>query len=177
MACSCRDLATNREEQGRGAMDEELRVLAAGGGGGDWALPLIQPQPQPPASAAGHRLRLLPLRAAWGSSRSPTASTTRRASTARRLQPPRVVFKDEVYPEGTHLIVPLIERPVICNVRARPNLVESTSGSRDLQMVTFASPDPSTECCSMLIYSLRRGLAAESAGQVHVWDQTQGVCF
>ncbi|KAM0921588.1 hypothetical protein ACQ4PT_006770 [Festuca glaucescens] len=44
-------------------------------------------------------------------------------------------IKDKVYPEGTHLIVPLIERPIIYDVRARPNLVESTSGSRDLQMV------------------------------------------
>ncbi|KAL3509289.1 hypothetical protein ACH5RR_028690 [Cinchona calisaya] len=48
----------------------------------------------------------------------------------------RVVgIKDKVYPEGTHLMVPWFERPVIYDVRARPNLVESTSGSRDLQMV------------------------------------------
>ncbi|KAK9904656.1 hypothetical protein M0R45_007996 [Rubus argutus] len=43
--------------------------------------------------------------------------------------------KDKVYPEGTHLIIPWFERPVIYDVRARPHLVESTSGSRDLQMV------------------------------------------
>lgn len=43
--------------------------------------------------------------------------------------------KEKVYPEGTHLMVPWFERPVIYDVRARPNLVESTSGSRDLQMV------------------------------------------
>ncbi|KAL6909415.1 hypothetical protein ACP4OV_001696 [Aristida adscensionis] len=44
-------------------------------------------------------------------------------------------IKDKVYPEGTHLIIPWFERPIIFDVRARPNLVESTSGSRDLQMV------------------------------------------
>uniref|UniRef100_A0ACD5XA60 Uncharacterized protein n=1 Tax=Avena sativa TaxID=4498 RepID=A0ACD5XA60_AVESA len=44
-------------------------------------------------------------------------------------------IKDKVYPEGTHLIFPLFERPIIYDVRARPNLVESTSGSKDLQMV------------------------------------------
>ncbi|OMP07435.1 Prohibitin [Corchorus olitorius] len=44
-------------------------------------------------------------------------------------------IKDEVYPEGTHFMVPWFERPVIYDVRARPHLVESTSGSRDLQMV------------------------------------------
>ncbi|KAL2249362.1 UNVERIFIED_CONTAM: Prohibitin-1, mitochondrial [Sesamum indicum] len=48
----------------------------------------------------------------------------------------RVVgIKDKVYPEGTHFMIPWFERPVIYDVRARPHLVESTSGSRDLQMV------------------------------------------
>lgn len=41
----------------------------------------------------------------------------------------------QVYVEGTHIIVPWFERPIIYDVRARPHLVESTSGSRDLQMV------------------------------------------
>ncbi|GKD09164.1 prohibitin-1, mitochondrial, partial [Tanacetum coccineum] len=40
-----------------------------------------------------------------------------------------------VYPEGTHIMIPWFERPIIYDVRARPHLVESTSGSRDLQMV------------------------------------------
>ncbi|KAJ3683486.1 hypothetical protein LUZ60_013713 [Juncus effusus] len=44
-------------------------------------------------------------------------------------------IKEEVYPEGTHFMIPWFERPVIYDVRARPHLVESTSGSRDLQMV------------------------------------------
>lgn len=46
----------------------------------------------------------------------------------------------QVYPEGTHLMIPWFERPVIYDVRARPYLVESTSGSRDLQMVLFSTP-------------------------------------
>ncbi|KAG1370012.1 prohibitin-1, mitochondrial [Cocos nucifera] len=44
-------------------------------------------------------------------------------------------IKEKVYPEGTHLIIPWFERPIIYDVRARPHLIESTSGSRDLQMV------------------------------------------
>ncbi|MCL7040974.1 hypothetical protein MKW94_008872 [Papaver nudicaule] len=48
----------------------------------------------------------------------------------------RVVgVKEKVYPEGTHLMIPWFDRPIIYDVRARPHLVESTSGSRDLQMV------------------------------------------
>lgn len=32
-------------------------------------------------------------------------------------------------------MVPWFERPIIYDVRAQPNIVQSTSGSRDLQMV------------------------------------------
>ncbi|KAI3510414.1 hypothetical protein L1887_17385 [Cichorium endivia] len=46
-----------------------------------------------------------------------------------------VGVKNKVYPEGTHVVIPWLERPIIYDVRARPHLVESTSGSRDLQMV------------------------------------------
>lgn len=41
----------------------------------------------------------------------------------------------QVYAEGTHLMVPWFERPIIYDVRARPSLINSQSGSRDLQMV------------------------------------------
>lgn len=51
----------------------------------------------------------------------------------------RVVgIKDEVYAEGTHLMMPWFERPIIYDVRAQPNIVQSTSGSRDLQMVNIS---------------------------------------
>ena len=45
------------------------------------------------------------------------------------------ILKLQVYPEGTHLIIPWFERPVIYDVRAKPYVVESKAGSRDLQMV------------------------------------------
>ena len=32
-------------------------------------------------------------------------------------------------------MMPWFERPIIYDVRAQPNIVQSTSGSRDLQMV------------------------------------------
>ncbi|RZB52724.1 60S ribosomal protein L5 [Glycine soja] len=56
----------------------------------------------------------------------------------RMLVDPTFLFKigSEVYPEGTHFIISWFERPVIYDIRARPHLVESTSGSRDLQMAT-----------------------------------------
>lgn len=50
----------------------------------------------------------------------------------------RVVgLKDTVYSEGTHLMVPWFEKPYIYDVRARPSLIQSQSGSRDLQMVNI----------------------------------------
>jgi len=48
-----------------------------------------------------------------------------------------VGIKEKIYPEGTHLMVPWFERPIIFDVRARPNVIQSTSGSRDLQMVNI----------------------------------------
>ncbi len=42
----------------------------------------------------------------------------------------------QIYEEGTHFMIPWFERPVIYDVRARPNVIQSTSGSRDLQMVS-----------------------------------------
>jgi len=48
----------------------------------------------------------------------------------------RVVgVKDTVYGEGTHVMVPWFERAIIYDVRARPNTITSTSGTKDLQMV------------------------------------------
>ncbi|KAI4319763.1 hypothetical protein MLD38_033325 [Melastoma candidum] len=38
------------------------------------------------------------------------------------------------YPEGTHIMIPWFERPIIYDVRARPRMLESTSGSCDLQV-------------------------------------------
>lgn len=44
-------------------------------------------------------------------------------------------IKEEVYTEGTHLMMPWFERPIIYDVRARPSVINSASGSKDLQTV------------------------------------------
>lgn len=41
----------------------------------------------------------------------------------------------QVYPEGTHFIIPWIEKAVIYDVRTRPFLWLDSYESRDLQMV------------------------------------------
>ncbi|GAX73154.1 hypothetical protein CEUSTIGMA_g607.t1 [Chlamydomonas eustigma] len=46
-------------------------------------------------------------------------------------------IKEQVYSEGTHIMVPWFERPIMYDVRARPSLIQSTSGSKDLQMVNI----------------------------------------
>jgi len=43
----------------------------------------------------------------------------------------------EIYGEGTHLMVPWFERPVVYDVRARPRNVSSLTGTKDLQMVNI----------------------------------------
>lgn len=47
-------------------------------------------------------------------------------------------------------MIPWFERPVIYDVRARPHLVESTSGSRDLQMVILLSSSFCRKCCNCI---------------------------
>lgn len=48
----------------------------------------------------------------------------------------------QVYAEGTHLMLPWVERVMDYDVRAKPNMITSTSGSRDLQMVRVPIPHP-----------------------------------
>nr|CAD1817757.1 unnamed protein product [Ananas comosus var. bracteatus] len=67
--------------------------------------------------------------------RRPQQPLQRRGRPPRHRLQPHPGHQDKVYPEGTHLMIPWFERPIIYDVRARPHLVESTSGSRDLQMV------------------------------------------
>lgn len=42
-----------------------------------------------------------------------------------------------MYGEGTHLLFPWIERPIIYHVRAKPRVIPSLTGSKDLQMVNI----------------------------------------
>mmetsp|Transcript_10896 Transcript_10896/g.20741 ORF Transcript_10896/g.20741 Transcript_10896/m.20741 type:complete len:318 (+) Transcript_10896:111-1064(+) len=49
-----------------------------------------------------------------------------------------VGIKDTVYEEGTHIMIPWVERVMDYDVRAKPNMITSTSGSRDLQMVNIS---------------------------------------
>ena len=41
-------------------------------------------------------------------------------------------------------MIPGFEWPIIYDIRARPNVIQSTSGSRDLQMVTVLNLPPMT---------------------------------
>ncbi|KIO02769.1 hypothetical protein M404DRAFT_956617 [Pisolithus tinctorius Marx 270] len=45
--------------------------------------------------------------------------------------------KDDVYNEGTHIMVPWFETPVVFDIRAKPRSVASLTGTKDLQMVNI----------------------------------------
>ena len=45
--------------------------------------------------------------------------------------------KDEVANEGTHFLVPWLQRAIVYDVRTRPRNISTTTGSKDLQMVTL----------------------------------------
>jgi prohibitin 1 len=46
--------------------------------------------------------------------------------------------KDEVYPEGTHFMIPFWQRPVIMDVRTTPRTISTVSGTKDLQNVNLS---------------------------------------
>ncbi|OMJ88616.1 hypothetical protein SteCoe_9396 [Stentor coeruleus] len=46
--------------------------------------------------------------------------------------------KDFTYPEGTHIKIPLIENPIFYNIRPHPEVINSLTGTRDLQMVNVS---------------------------------------
>lgn len=45
--------------------------------------------------------------------------------------------KDQTYSEGTHLCAPWFEKPYIYDVRAKPRIINSLTGTKDLQMVNI----------------------------------------
>ncbi|KAF0530819.1 prohibitin-2 [Gigaspora margarita] len=45
--------------------------------------------------------------------------------------------KKDIYSEGTHLMIPWFETPIIYDVRAKPRNIASLTGTKDLQMVNI----------------------------------------
>jgi prohibitin 1 len=45
--------------------------------------------------------------------------------------------KEQTYGEGTHFMMPYFYRPLLYNVRLRPKLIQTTTGTKDIQTVTI----------------------------------------
>lgn len=45
--------------------------------------------------------------------------------------------EDTVYGEGTHFRIPVIQYPIIYDVRARPRMITTVTGTKDMQMVNI----------------------------------------
>ncbi|EGW31423.1 prohibitin-like protein, partial [Spathaspora passalidarum NRRL Y-27907] len=45
--------------------------------------------------------------------------------------------QSQIYPEGTHFVIPWFQRPIIFDVRAKPREIASLTGTKDLQMVNI----------------------------------------
>lgn len=45
--------------------------------------------------------------------------------------------KEQVVNEGTHFLIPWLQKPVIYDVRTKPRNISTTTGSKDLQMVSL----------------------------------------
>jgi len=46
--------------------------------------------------------------------------------------------KDDVVNEGTHFLIPWLQKSIIYDVRTKPRQISTTTGSKDLQMVTLS---------------------------------------
>ncbi|KAJ2799674.1 Prohibitin-1, subunit of the prohibitin complex (Phb1p-Phb2p) [Coemansia guatemalensis] len=46
--------------------------------------------------------------------------------------------KQTVVGEGTHFLIPVLQRAIIYDVRTRPRLINTTTGSKDMQMVSLS---------------------------------------
>ncbi len=49
---------------------------------------------------------------------------------------------EEVKGEGTHIIIPFVQTPIIMDIRARPRVINSVTGTKDLQVEPFANSSP-----------------------------------
>lgn len=45
--------------------------------------------------------------------------------------------KDTVTNEGTHFLIPWLQKAIIFDVRTKPRIIPTTTGSKDLQMVSL----------------------------------------
>ncbi|XP_028075416.1 prohibitin-3, mitochondrial-like [Camellia sinensis] len=58
---------------------------------------------------------------------------------------------DETVSEGTHFLVPWLQRPYIFDIRTRPHTFASISGTKDLQMVNLTLRLPYSENIALLL--------------------------
>ena len=45
--------------------------------------------------------------------------------------------KDQVMNEGTHFLIPWLQKAIVYDVRTKPRNISTTTGSKDLQMVSL----------------------------------------
>merc|ERR1719473_2308259 len=45
--------------------------------------------------------------------------------------------QEHIKAEGTHILIPWFQRPILYDVRAKPRMIQSMTGSKDLQMVNI----------------------------------------
>lgn len=80
--------------------------------------------------------------------------------------------KEAVVGEGTHFMIPVVQKPIIIDVRARPRTINSITGTKDLQMANI-----SLRCvCTVweIVGILRFGLSV-AADDLHFSEVCVGV--
>ncbi|KAJ2890199.1 Prohibitin-2, subunit of the prohibitin complex (Phb1p-Phb2p), partial [Coemansia aciculifera] len=117
------------EQQAKQALRNLQRMFGMGGrtGGGGGG-----PAPKGAIGAAGLLVGLGVL--AWGANTSLyNVDGGHRAIKYSRISG----VQETIYGEGTHFRIPLLETPIIYDVRAKPTSIQSLTGTQDLQMVNI----------------------------------------
>ncbi|KAJ2745682.1 Prohibitin-2, subunit of the prohibitin complex (Phb1p-Phb2p) [Coemansia aciculifera] len=114
------------EQQAKQALRNLQRMFGMGGGRGGG------PAPKGAMGAAGLLVGLGVL--AWGAN----ASLYNVDGGHRAIKYSRVTgVQENIYGEGTHFRIPILETPIIYDVRAKPTSIQSLTGTQDLQMVNI----------------------------------------
>ena len=60
-------------------------------------------------------------------------------------------IKEGIKDEGTHIRIPLLQYPYIFDIRSKPRVINTQTGTKDLQVVSIAVRNI-LEVCSLLIF-------------------------
>ena len=82
-------------------------------------------------------------------------------------------IRDDVRNEGTHFLVPIIQRPIIIDVRTKPREIPSVTGTKDLQSALLFKK-ASDACNNIYIYTHTQNSPTHTRSLSHTLTHNSG---